>query len=436
MSPQARWEYMKTVYERYAQAKTKREKGLILDEFCKTYECHRKHALRKLNGPTPGPRRAACRPRTSTYSDQRLLSLLKAVWNVAGYACGARLKAALLEWMPIARKELNIIPAEERLLRKISPSTIDRRLKPCKQEARRRLYGRTRPGHMLKHHIPIKTDCWDVDRPGFTEVDLVAHCGDCAEGDFANTLDQVDVFSGWVERRCVLGKSEQAVCAALDDARQALPFELLGVDSDNGSEFINAHLWRYCQGDPATKRKPVQMTRGRPYKKDDNAHVEQKNWTHVRKPLGYGRFDTPAAIKAINDLYRHELRWFQNLFLPSFKLIAKVRVGSKLRRRYDTPKTPFQRVLDSGHGDPAKLAALRQLRDSLNPFTLSRIIDQKLERIWAMRSSAPKPFWLKPRYLPTFHQKRLQGPPHLPVPWPNLERFEQLKAKETALRTW
>lgn len=436
MSPKARWEYMKRIYERYLQAKDKHQKGVILDEFCKSYDCHRKHALRMLNGPTPGPKRAACQPRQSPYSGKRLLDLLEAIWKVAGHPCGPRLKVTMLDWMPIARKELGITPSEERLLSAISPATIDRRLKPLRRDSLRRIYGTTRPGHILKHHIPIKTDCWDVDRPGFTEIDLVAHCGECAEGDFANTLTQTDVFSGWVERRCVLGKSQEVVCAGLDDARRELPFDLLGVDCDNGSEFINAHLFRYCKGDPTTKRAPVQLTRGRPYKKDDNAHVEQKNWTHVRKPLGYGRFDTQAVVNAISDLYRHELRWFQNLFLPSFKLISKVRVGSKTRRHYDTPKTPFQRVLDSGRGDPEKLAMLRRLRNQLNPFELSRTIDRKLERIWGMRSPAPKPAWLKHGFLPTFHQKRLPGEHHTPAPWPSTERFEQLVAKETALQIW
>ncbi|MDP2332053.1 MAG: hypothetical protein Q8M19_15305 [Reyranella sp.] len=435
MSPQARWEYMKTIHERYAQAKGKREKGAILDEFCKTYGCHRKHALRALNRPAPGPRRAACQPRQSPYNGKRLLSLLEAVWKASGYPCGQRLKFTLLEWMSIARTELRITAPEERLLRRISPATIDRRLKPQKRQALRRIYGQTRPGHILKHHIPIKTDCWDVDRPGYTEVDLVAHCGDCGEGYFANTLTQADVFTGWVERRCVLGKSEIVVCSAVDDMRGELPFDLLGVDSDNGSEFINHHLWRYCQGDPAKKRTAIQMTRGRPYKKDDNAHVEQKNWTHVRKPLGYGRFDTQPAVDAINDLYRRELRWFQNLFLPSMKLIAKVRVGSKLRRRYDTPKTPFQRVLDSGRGDQAKIAALRRLRDRLNPFELSRIIDRKLERIWAMRSPAPKPQWLHGKPGAFAMDRPFIGPPH-PIDSPTFDRFERLKAKETALLTW
>ena len=435
MSPQARWEYMKTIHERYAHAVSKREKGTILDEFCKTYGCHRKHALRALNRPPPGPRRAACQPRQSTYGSKRLLSVLEAVWKAAGYPCGQRLKVTLLEWMMIARKELRITAAEEALLRKISPATIDRRLQAQRRQAVRRIYGRTRPGHILKHHIPIKTDCWDVDRPGFTEVDLVAHCGDCAEGHFANTLTQDDILTQWVERRCVLGKSDLVVCGALDDMRGELPFDLLGVDSDNGSEFINKNLWSYCQGDPAKKRAAVQMTRGRPYKKDDNAHVEQKNWTHVRKPLGYGRFDTQKAVDAINDLYRHELRWFQNLFLPSMKLIAKTRVGSRLRRRYDTPKTPFQRVIDSGRGDPKKIAALRRLRDHLNPFELSRIIDRKLELIWAMRSAAPKPQWLRGVPVAFVAAQPRSGPPH-PIDWPVIDRYERLKAKETALRTW
>jgi hypothetical protein len=256
MSPQARWEYMKTVYERYAEAKGRREKGKILDEFCKTYRCHRKHALRKLNGPAPGPRRAACRPRRSVYGSKRLLGLLESFWSVSGYACGTRLKATILDWMPIARRELRITADDERLLQSISPATIDRRLESRKRDVRRRIYGRTRPGHILKHQIPIKTDCLDVDQPGYTEVDLVAHCGDCGEGYFANTLTQTDILTGWVERRCVLGKSESVVCAALDDARDDLPFDLLGVDCDNGSEFINHHLWRYCQGDPIQKPRP------------------------------------------------------------------------------------------------------------------------------------------------------------------------------------
>ena len=198
----------------------------------------------------------------------------------------------------------------------------------------------------------------------------------------------VDIKSGWVERRCVLSKAEIGVQRAIDDIRQELPFALLGIDSDNGSEFINNHLYRYCKGDHLTGRAPVQFTRSRPYKKDDNAHVEQKNWTHVRKLLGYGRYDTEAAVETINDLYRHELRWFQNFFQPSMRLRQKVRVGSRLRRKYDPAKTPLRRLIESDKSDQAKVQALLRLREQLNPFQLSRIIDRKLKAICAMTSKA------------------------------------------------
>jgi hypothetical protein len=431
MSPQAKWEYMKAIDIRYHQAKGRKEKGRILDEFCKTYGCHRKHALRLLNGPTPGPERAKRHPRGSPYADGRLLAILEEVWEASGYLCGQRLKPALALWMPAIRKRYRPSPQEERLLLAISPATIDRRLSSRKEGLRRRIYGTTRPGTLLKHHIPIKTDSWDVDRPGFTEIDLVSHSGDCAEGDFAHTLNMADVFSGWVERRCVLGKGQDGVRAAIDDMRRELPFDLLGIDSDNGSEFINDHLWRYCQAVPQ-----IQFTRGRPYKKDDNAHIEQKNWTHVRKLLGYGRQDTPAAVSAINDLYRHELRWFQNFFQPSVKLARKVRIGSRLHRVYDAPKTPWERVLESCAGNPARLEMLRRVKDQLDPFGLSKTIEQKLDRIWAMRSKAPKPSWLRQGPNPYYHSRTAVAPSKRPQPWPALRSYQKIYSRETTLQTW
>ena len=170
-----------------------------------------------------------------------------------------------------------------------------------------RRYGRTKPGTLLKHHIPLKTDHWDVTVPGFTELDLVAHCGDRADGEFAHSLNVTDIHTTWGETRAVLGRGEARVQTALEEIRQALPFRLQGIDSDNGSEFINDHLYRYCQ------TQGIQFTRGRPYKKDDNAHIEQKNWTHVRKLVGYLRYDTPLAVGALNALYRHELRLFRGV---------------------------------------------------------------------------------------------------------------------------
>lgn len=436
MSPQARWEYMKTVHERYREAKDKRAKGLILDEFTKTYGCHRKSALRLLNGPAPGlqrPRRAA---RGSIYDSPRLMRMLEAIWEASDYAWGQRLKEIIPDWLPSIRNRYQPTAEEERLLLSMSGPTIDRKLRARKQSVRKRIYGGTRPGRLLKHHIPIKTDSWDVDQPGYAEVDLVSHSGDCAEGVFAYTLNLTDVFSGWVERRCVLGKGQIGVQQAIDSIRQDLPFQLLGIDSDNGSEFINDHLWQYCQGDPEQARASVQFTRGRPYKKDDNAHIEQKNWTHVRKLLGYGRFDTREALAAINELYRGELRWFQNLLLPSQRLIEKTQRGSKLRRRYDRPRTPWARVVGSGHGDPARLTELQTLRTQINPFVISASVDRQIERIWNLRSASPKPAWLKPGRLPNYRAGKVPWPRPAPQTPREIERCQKLLRHETRLETW
>lgn len=431
MSPQARWEYMKTVYERYYRAGDRAAKGLILDEFCKTYSCHRKHALRLLNSPPPEDEKPPRSPRGSQYDKGRVPVILEAVWEASSYLCGPRLKAALPIWLPAVRKRYKTTEPEEQLLLAMSPATIDRKLRAKKTSIRKSIYGTTRPGALLKHHIPIKTDCWDVKTPGFCEIDLVAHCGDNAEGHFANTLDMTDIHTAWVERRCVLGKGQEPVQQAIDDIRWCLPFDLLGIDSDNGSEFINTHLLGYCETPPE-----LQFTRGRPYKKDDNAHIEQKNWTHVRKLLGYGRFESRAAVTAINDLYRNELRWFQNLFQPSVRLIKKVRVGSKYRRKYDKPQTPLDRVIASGAGKPETIAQLKALREKLDPFSLSKTIERKLALIWGMRSRAPKPKWLKRWKMEEYKTKLPLDPVLKPVIPHGLDVYEKMVSRERELQTW
>ena len=223
--------------------------------------------------------------------------------------------------------------------------------------------------------------------PGFTEIDLVAHCGSLGDGEFVHSLNLTDIHTTWVETAAVLGKSQVAVQAgARGAARRPCPSALRGIDSDNGSEFINQHLWDYCQA------QEIQFTRGRPYKKDDNAHIEQKNWTHVRKLLGYVRYDSPAAQAAIHALYRHELRLFQNLFLPSVKLLRKERVGARVRRRYDAPRTPLDRVLACPEIRPAVAAQLPPPARRPRPLRPGPAIDQQLERIYALanpRHSAP-----------------------------------------------
>ena len=375
VSAPSKREYVQAIYQRYRRA-ARPDKQRILDEFCEVTGYHRKHAIRVLNGAAPGAIRPAPR-RTATYSGA-VIEALRAIWEAAGYPWSLRLKALLPLWLPWARRRLRLRPVVERQLLAISARQMDRRLAPYRRQLAKRRYGRTKPGTLLKHHIPLRTDRWDVATPGYTEIDLVAHCGSLGDGEFVYSLNLTDIHTTWVETAAVLGKSQGAVRAALEELRRALPFRLRGIDSDNGSEFINQHLWDYCQA------QEIQFTRGRPYKKDDNAHIEQKNWTHVRKLLGYVRYDSAAAQAAIHALYRRELRLFQNLFLPSVKLLSKERVGARVRRRYDAPRTPLARVVACAEIRPEVVAELQQQCARLDPFALAHTIDQHLERIYAL----------------------------------------------------
>ena len=407
MSQASRRDYLQRIYPRYQKA-SRPERQRILDEFCANCSYHRKHAIRLLNRPLPAaktsPRR---RVHGRTYGSQAI-SVLKAVWAAADYPWSVRLKALLPEWMPWIRRRFRLTPEIERQRLRISARSIDYRLGGEKRKWRRRLYGRTKPGTLLKHHIPLKTDHWDVQAPGFTEIDLVSHSGNSASGDFCYSLNLTDMPTGWTETQAVLGKSQEAVRAALETIRPALPFSLRGIDSDNGSEFINDHLYRYCQaGD-------IQFTRGRPYKKDDHAHIEQKNWTHVRRLLGSVCYDSQEARDAINDRYRHELRRFQNLFLPSVKLAKKERVGSRLRRRYAAPLTPLQRLAAGGVADPVQVAELQCLRQSLDPFS-SRPPWRRNGRGSSPSAARPRSRW---RHAPKKAFPSAPSPTHQPSPDP------------------
>jgi hypothetical protein len=382
VTPAARREYVRALRPRYTLA-PRRAKPAILDEFCATTGYHRKYAITLLNCP-PRTHRQQRRRRSRTYSEP-VIAILAAIWEAAGYPWSSRLHALLPLWLPWARRRLAIPPALERRLRMISPRTIDRRPQSRKSQIRRRLYARTKPGSLLKHHIPIRTEHWDVTTPGFIEVDLVSHSGPWGEGDFLQSLNLTDIHTGWVESRAVLGKTQRTIRAAVAELRAALPFPLRGLDSDNGSEFINTCLFQYCQAHQ------IPFTRSRPYKKDDNAHVEQKNWTHVRRLLGWDRYDSPQAQGAINALYRNELRLMMNLYQPSVKLVRKARVGSRLHRRYDRPQTPLDRLLASGKGDPNQLRALQRLRTRLDPFALAEAIEHKLQLIYHLANRRPSP---------------------------------------------
>lgn len=391
MNGRSRREYLLAIYSRYRQADL-REKQVILNEFCRNTGYNRKYAIRLLNGPGPDPRPERPRPRrrSATYS-AGVIAILGALWEAAGYPCAVRLKALLPLWMPWVRKRFWPTAGTARGLLRISARQIDRRLEERKKRVGQRVYGGTRrskAGALLKHLIPLRTDHWQVKLPGFAEVDLVSHSGNSASGEFAYSLNLTDVHTGWTETRAILGKGRQAVLDALQEIQAALPFPLRGINSDNGSEFINWHVGSWCA------RHQVQFSHSRPYKKDDNAYIEQKNWTHVRKLMGWDRYDTPQAVEAMNDLYRHELRLWLNLFQPSAKLLKKVRVGSKLRRRYDLPRTPLDR-LQAEQGQEAttgvQLAALVQFRQAQDPFELSRQIDRKLQRIYALAHMRQSP---------------------------------------------
>lgn len=383
MSGKSKWDYLKAIYGRYRKA-SKPLRSRILDEFCQVCGYNRKYAIRLLSGPAPQKTNTPSKGRRPTYG-VKLIGALTTIWQTAGYPCSARLKALLPLWLPWAIKQLTLSTQAQNQLLKISPATIDRRLAAKKRQLKTRLYGRTKPGTLLKHHIPIKTDSWNFHSPGFTEIDLVSHSGNSASGDFLHSLNVTDIHCTWVETRAVMGKSQIGVLDAMKDIQQALPFKLLGIDSDNGSEFINYHLKTFCD------QNHIQFTRGRPYKKDDNAHIEQKNWTHVRKIFGYQRYDSQPALQAINDLYRNELRILQNLFLPSMKLLEKTRIGSKLKRRYDQPLTPLDRLLNCPQADPLKSEKLKDLRQSIDPFALAKRIEQKLDRIYLLANQRISP---------------------------------------------
>jgi len=377
--------YLKQIHHRYHKSNSS-SKTRILDEFCKVCDYARKYAIRKLNAPLPyddRPKPAVPKMRKKKYLNETI-TMLEIIWKATNYLCSVRLHAAIPIWLPRMKDQYHVSDNVRKQLLSISPSTIDRRLKDKKQKLKRSIYGTTKPGSLLKQQIPIKTDRWDTKEPGFTEVDLVSHSGNSADGDFIHSCNVTDIFTTWTETRAIMGKGQHATLEAIEDIQKDLPFKLQGIDSDNGSEFINYHLLKYCF------LHNIQFTRSRPYKKDDNAHIEQKNWTNVRKFFGYIRYDSGISLDAMNDLYRNELKFIQNLFLPSQKLIKKVRLGSRYVRKYDKPLTPLQRLLSckSKNIDKNKLKRFVELFYSLNPFLLSMAIDDKINNIYKLASKA------------------------------------------------
>lgn len=369
--------YLAAIRGRYRKA-TRAQKSAILDEFCAVCGYHRKYALRRLN---QAPKRASSRKpgRPSQYADEALLAALRLIWLATDQMASKRLVAALPLWLAHYEPTHGRLDDSTRTkLLRISAATIDRLLQPVRAQAGRRGLAGTKPGTLLKRHIPLQTDTWDVCRPGFVEADTVAHCGDSLAGSFVWSLTLTDIYSGWTECRATWNKGAQGVITQIKDIQKALPFKLLGFDTDNGSEFLNWHLVRYFQ----SPRQRVQFTRSRPYRKNDNAHVEQKNWSCVRQLFGYERFDQPRLVRLMNNLYANEFSLLNNYFCPSMKLIEKKRLGAKIVRKHSAPQTPMQRLLKHPDITAARKAQLQRTYSELNPFELSATIQAKLRAIF------------------------------------------------------
>ena len=373
----SRDEYLRVLRDKYLKSRTRKEKSQILDEYCGNTGQARKYVIRKIQPGVelkPGQRKK----RKEVYDGQVKAALVE-IWEIFDYPCGQRLKPILGTEAGRLRElgELDI-PEEVALkLKKVSSATIDRKLKHQREVLHLlRSKGGPKPGSLLKQKIPIRLTEWDTSVVGYMEIDLVVHCGSSTFGEYINTLSTTEISSGWWEGEAIMGKSQEATFQALKKVRERTLFELKGLDSDNGTEFINDILYKYCH------REGIEFTRSRPYKKNDNAYIEQKNWTHVRKVLGYLRHDTIGELMIINGLYRNELRLYKNFFQPVMKLTSKKRIGGRVNRKYDIPKTPYHRLLESTQVSDEAKKELKGIYLSLNPAELKRSIDVKLDKLY------------------------------------------------------
>ena len=377
MSLKSKCELLEVLRPRYLKA-SKVEKQKMLDEFTSATGYHRKHAIRVLKNQMQVQNRLKRKTKNyRTIYRGEVVQALEQIWEIYGQICSKRLQPFLPEAMRVLErcKEIELSKETKDLLLKISSASIDRCLGPIRIKSPHGL-STTKPGSLLKKSIAVRIFTeWNQEQPGFMEIDLVAHCGNTTAGQYLNTLTCTDISTGWTEVTALPCRSQEAVTEAIHRMRQRLPFPLLGIDSDNGSEFINDLLYRYCLDQKIT------FTRSRPYKKNDQAHVEQKNWSVVRHTVGYDRWETEQELALLESIY-DELRPYINFFQPSFKLVAKERIGNQTLKRYDTAKTPYQRILERQDISLEAKARLINLYVHLNPAELRRCIDQKTAKLW------------------------------------------------------
>ena len=379
MSQKTKQELRAKLRRQYAKAGP-HFKRQLLDQAVQLLGYHRKAAIRALRAqPPPARTPALLLGRPKHYEPTRLLPVLKPIWFAALQPCGSRLAALLPEWLPAYETDHHRLDADlRRSLLAVSARTLDRLLAPLRVRQSRR--GGTRPGSLLRQSIPIRGG-WDEEGAGWLEVDTVALCGGCLDDRHAWMLDGVDIRTDWTEQRALENRGQHCTLAQLKDVEASLPFALRGLDSDNGGEFINHHVAAWLQ----QRKQPVLFTRSRAYRKNDNAHVEQRNWTHVRQHFGYERYDDPAVVPLLNALCKGPLGQLHNHFLPTHKLKEKRREGKRTVRVYGPAQTPYARVLAATEVTAAKKAELRWLHGSLNPFQLGRDIERQKKEIEARR---------------------------------------------------
>jgi hypothetical protein len=380
MSLSAKREALARIHGRYQRA-GRPHKTRILDEFCAICGYHRKAALRLLNRPLSSDPPARSGPKI-IYQPGQMLPVLKAVWLASDQLCSKLLKAALPEWLEHhERRSAPLAEAFKKKLLQISPAQIDRLLRPARVQHPQKGLSATRPGTLLRHAVPTRSGPPDTSRIGSVEADTVAHCDDTTEGDYVNSLTFTELFSGWTENRAVWNKSADAVLAQLRQLQEAVPYPMKDFHTDNGGEFLNWALHRHLT-EPAFK---LPWTRSRAYRKNDNAHCEQKNWTHVRQLFGHDRFEHPELVPLMNELYAQEWSQFTNHFKPTFKLLRREKKDGRTKRIYEAqPQTPYQRLLASPQIPEATKAKLRAQHAQLDPWALKKNIELKLKKFFTV----------------------------------------------------
>lgn len=373
MTKMSKREYLIVFKRKYWKVR-KKQKSQLLDDFCDFTGMHRKAALRLVNSKLPP--RWRHRKKREKYYNQEVVDALLVLWRAADEICAERFQPFIRELLKklISCGEITVSQEVKIKLLKISLGTVKKILQHTKRRNLVRIGGTTRPGSLLKSQIAIRYEPWTEVDPGFFEMDTVAHCGDTVAGEFIYSLDMVDICSGWSEQAAIWGKGERATLEQFKNIEADLPFPVLGVDPDNGGEFVNWHMYRYI------KKQNYTFTRSRPYHKNDNAHVEQKNWTAIRQLIGYSRLDKPEQLEILNDLYRNEWRLYLNFFQPTMKLKEKVKdlKTGRSRKKYYEAKTPYQRLLKHKKIDRETKDMLRCTYKQLNPVTLKREIQRKI----------------------------------------------------------